>query len=254
MLQYCFSSTERTRNTICTASCNREKGIDKSDFCDHRLCRSQALCIAVDRSFNRPFERKTDFYIVALFISQSCDCVFECVAALFCNFFYSVRAKQIERNEDFVSERSLRNSTNIFARFEKVANLCCRCEFPLFFLVERVNIDTLLKEPACFFSKQRKRVLQAVIDLSQKAWSKLSRKKVAGKLNDIPRLDSFCHLVDLKLCYISADTDNFAFQATVFYFNIGNFVHRNCSVKFDRNHVSINSDYLSFCIRHLILH
>ena len=153
-----------------------------------------------------------------------------------------------------MSERSLWNASHIFASFENITRFCSRCEFPLFFFVERVNINTLLKEPACLFCKQRKWVLQAVVNLAQKTRTKLSRKKVACELNDIPRLDSFCHLVDLKLCYISADTDNFAFQATVFYFNIGNFVHRNISVKFDRNHVSINSDYLSFCIRHLILH
>ena len=150
-------------------------------------------------------------------------------------------------------ERSLRNCSHIFSCFYYIARLCCRSEFPLCVPVERVNINTPLKKPACFLGKQRKWVLQTVVDFSEKTRPKLRKEKVSRELNNITCLDSFCHFINLKLTSISADTDYFTLQAFTINFNVGNFVHGNNAVKFDRNHVSINADYLSFCIRHLIL-
>ena len=149
-------------------------------------------------------------------------------------------------------KRTFRYSTETVTAIKRISDFCSRSKTPLFLRRKRFYINTAFQKVTCFFSKQRQRVLKSVIYLSQKTRSKPYSKHFTGKLYFVSCFNAFCHFINLHLGNISANTDNFAFKLFIFYIYIADFIHSNVSVKFDRNHVTINSDYFSFCISHVV--
>ena len=250
MLNYSFTSTERSRNTICTTFSNREECINKTSFCYHCFCRCKTFCITVNSTFNRPFKTHLKFMVIAFFICYNGHFFCNCVRTSRCYFLYSVSSKQTKWNKNLVCKRSFWNRTDRITSLNCITRFYRRSPFPFSFLVESINVNTSFKEEACFFCNKRKRILQTIINLTKKSRSKKSRKKVTCKFYNVTSLNTLCHFKNLKLCYISADTDNFASKLCAFNINVGNFVHGNISVKLNRNHVSIDTDYFTFCFCH----
>ena len=181
MLKNSFSSSKRTRNTICSAFCNREKCINQTDFSNHRLIRAKTFCIAIYSAFYRPFKAHADIYRLSFFVSESCNSIVNFIFTSLCNFFDCISSKKSERNKNFMSKRSFWNSSYTVACKNLIAFFCSRSEFPFFILIKSRKINPALKEVSRFFSKKRKRILQSIINLSQKTRTNFNAKQISSK-------------------------------------------------------------------------
>ena len=188
--------------------------------------------------------------IIALFISYNCHYIFNCVASSWCNLFNSVHSEQIKWNKNFMCKWSFWNRSDRISAKNFVTFLYRWCPVPFFITWKRININTTLKEESSFFCNERKWVLQTIKSLSKQSRSKFCTKKITHKVYLVTSLDSLCHFENLHLSFVTANTDNFTSKLLSVYIYVAYFIHRNRAFEFNRDHVSVNADYFSFCISH----
>ena len=148
-------------------------------------------------------------------------------------------------------KRAFGNGTQGIAFADGCTGFYRRCKVPQRFVGQRVKVDAAFQKKARFFGKLRKRVLQTVEYLPQKARPQFNRKHVAGKGNFVAGLDTLRHFKNLHLSLIAPNADNFAFKAFARDFNVADLVQGYDSVKLNTDHVAVDADDLSFCIRHV---
>ena len=153
MLEDCLTCSERTRDTECSALCDRKEGIDYPDLHDQCLIRSEALVIAADSLLDRPAEDHGELSLIALGADDRGHVVPDVVCSLLRNSGdLPVNILETERKHDPVGEDSLRNCSERVARPECVTDLCNRSEFPVL-VGDRVKVDTPLKEESAVLRK-----------------------------------------------------------------------------------------------------
>ena len=141
MLCHCFTGTETSWNSGCTAFCNREKGIQDTLACDKRnACRETFVCRSWDT--DRPFLRKCQ-------ISGSAVCELNGYD-WFENGVFSVRNRmdncgfcEIRRHHGFMKDRiGFLGFCDDRTRPYDISFFYCDVCFPLLFCVKGVYTDT----------------------------------------------------------------------------------------------------------------
>ena len=132
MLKNSFTSTERSRNTVCTTLRNWVECIDQTYLSNHWFSWSKTFCITVNSTFYRPFKCHLKFVIISFFICNNSNSIFDCITSCRSYRFYCVHSKFIKWNKDFVCKRSFWHSTYIVPSYNFITRFCSWCPFPFF--------------------------------------------------------------------------------------------------------------------------
>ncbi len=149
-----------------------------------------------------------------------------------------------------MGKSSFGNGSKRISAFDLRAGFGFRAKLPHAFLGKSVKVYSPFKEITGLLRQFRQRVLESVKHLPQKAGSQFYREHVPGKVNHIVDADSLGHFKNLELADITPDADDLTLEFLSAYFHITNFVHGNIAVKTNTYHVTVDSNYCTFCSGH----
>ena len=143
MLKDCLSSSERSRDTVCTTLCNREECVDKSDLGNHRLIRSYSFFIALDRNLNRLSDDHREFFLLTFIVGDDSHCITNRINTLLNNRLHCPNTRKCEWNEDFMSKQQFLYRTDSISARYFVSFLYAWSKLPIF-IWNRIQINTTL--------------------------------------------------------------------------------------------------------------
>ena len=110
-----------------------------------------------------------------------------------------------------------------------------------------------LEEEAALVSQLRQGILEAVVDLAQKAGPQLHAQKLAGQLHPVAYLYAVGHFVDLHTGDAVGDADDLTFEPFVSYQDVADLVFLDRAVKLRRDQVAVDAGHNSSYLFHMIL-
>ncbi len=125
-----------------------------------------------------------------------------------------------------------------------------RSELPLLLIIQGIEVHAPLQEKATLLGQVMKRILKAVINLTQKPGAELDRKQLAGELHRIACLESTRFLEDLKLSPIAADTNDLGLESGILDDGVGHLVLTYPIFELHRDHGTADANDSSLRISH----
>ena len=208
----CWTRAEGAGDAVGAAEGDGEEGVDDALLRHHRLRRAQALDVAREGNLDGPALNHRHLALVARLVGDDRDLVRDLVVALGGDVLHGPGAGKREGNHDPVLENALRDGAERFAGRQLVADLRGRREAPGLFARERIEVGAALEEEAALLGEARKRVLEAVEDLAEKAGAEFGGKEVARERDGVADLEAGGVLEDLHVGARAADADDFAHE------------------------------------------
>ena len=232
---------------------HRQEGVDAADLGDQGLIGPEPLGVAVDHLLDGPGEDHAQLFDFALAVLQHGHGGPDVVGTLGLNGLDGpALVLEAEGDHDMVGKEALGHGAQGVAGLDRVADLCHRGELPGL-VGDGVQVDAPLEEEAALIGQLRQGILEAVIDLAQKAGAQLHAQQLAGELHPVAHLDAVGHLIDLHTGDAVGNADDLTFEPFVSYADVADLIFLDRAVKLCRNQVAVDAGHNSSYLFHMIL-
>ncbi len=240
-----FAGAERPGNTICATLCDRDKGVDESNFGNHGFNRFKAFRIGVNGSLYGPFKFHGEGISIPFGVFDFSDVLNDPVFPFWSNRFDFICIVHVEGHHDMMVENPLRNGSQGIPSCHGVSGFNHRGKLP-FPVRHWFKINTTVQKETALLGQLGERVLQAVENLTQESRAQCHGQKVPRKFDCIADSDTTGHFEYLQVGPIAPYPDYLGLKALgslrCFELHITHLVHENFPIKFDGDHITANTN------------